>query len=114
MKKKIMSALSSLAILALPLTAGAQQALPTITARSGSLDQGAVTSILGKVATFALGIIGGVAVIMILYAAFLFVTSQGGESTTKARKTLTWGIIGVVVAILSYALINFVSSFFAS
>ncbi len=114
MKKKIMSALSSLTILALPLMASAAQSLPTITARSGDLDQSAVTSILEKVATFALGIIGGVAVIMILYAAFLFVTSQGGESTTKARQTLTWGIIGVIVAILSYALINFVATFFSS
>jgi len=52
------------------------------------------------------------AVIMVLYAAFLFLSS-GGDSAkvTRARSALVWGLVGVAVAFLARALVFIVGSF---
>ncbi len=53
--------------------------------------------------------VGMVAVIMIIIGGVNYATSQG--DTTKVKKgkdTILYGIIGLVVAILAYAIVNFV------
>lgn len=46
-----------------------------------------------------------VAVAMILFAGFKFMTAgENEEAVTGARKMLTWGIIGIVVALLAYSI----------
>lgn len=52
-----------------------------------------------------------VAVLFIIYSGFLFVKAQGNETElTKAKKALTWTIIGTAVllgaSVLSYAIQN--------
>jgi len=43
-----------------------------------------------------------VAVIMIIYSAFMFLTARGNpEGITKARNALTWSIVAIVVALLA-------------
>ncbi|OHA10090.1 MAG: hypothetical protein A3A44_00395 [Candidatus Sungbacteria bacterium RIFCSPLOWO2_01_FULL_60_25] len=52
-----------------------------------------------------------VAVIAILYAAFLFLTAGGNEETTKkARTTLLYGLIGIAIALLALSSITFVAA----
>lgn len=52
-----------------------------------------------------------IALIAILYAAFLFLTSGGSEETTKsARTTLLYGLIGIAVALLATTAVDFVSA----
>lgn len=54
-------------------------------------------------------IIGVVAVIMLIIGGFRYVFSQGDEKAVKgAKDTILYAIIGIVVALLSYAIINFV------
>lgn len=56
---------------------------------------------------FALGII---AVIMIIYGGFRFVLANGDPGQVKtARETIMYAVIGLVVAILSYTIVNFVA-----
>lgn len=56
---------------------------------------------------FALGII---AVIMIVYGGFRFVLSNGDPGQAKtARETIMYAAIGLVVAILSYTIVNFIA-----
>jgi hypothetical protein len=55
---------------------------------------------------------GGVAVLMALWAAYLFITSAGNEErATAARKTLWWALIGLLVIIFAYVLVAVVFGF---
>jgi len=56
-----------------------------------------------------LGLIGVVAVIMLIYGGFRYVLSAGDEkATTGAKNTILFAIIGIVVAVLAFAIVNFV------
>lgn len=69
------------------------------------------TSLLELVKNWFTGIVAIVAVIMILYAAFLFVTAGGEEEKLgKAKSYLMYGIVGVAVALLAYGIISIVST----
>ncbi len=55
---------------------------------------------------FAAGII---AVIMIVVSGIRFVSSRGNpDSTNKARQTLIYSIVGLIVAVAAFAIVNFV------
>ena len=57
-----------------------------------------------------LGLVGIMAVVVMVYGGFTYVTSTGNPAkTTKARNILLYGIVGVVVAGLAYAIVYFVS-----
>lgn len=54
-------------------------------------------------------IIGAVAVIMIIYGGFRYVISGGDQSHVKAAKdTILYSVVGLVVAFLAFAIVNFV------
>lgn len=58
-----------------------------------------------------IGIIGMLAVVMIIMGGISFVTSQGDTAkVTKARNTILYGVVGLVVALLAFAIVNFVLS----
>lgn len=62
-----------------------------------------------KITNTLLFIIGALSVIMIVYGGLRFVLSQGEEKgVTSARNTIIYALIGLIVAILAYALVNFV------
>lgn len=59
--------------------------------------------------------IGFVSVVMLIIGGFRYVLSNGNEkSVTGAKDTILYAIIGVVVALLAYAIINFVLGTFSS
>lgn len=67
--------------------------------------------ILNNIINVALAVIGFVAVVMIIVGGFQYTTSAGDASkVTKAKNTILYGIIGVVVALLAFAIVNFVLS----
>lgn len=56
------------------------------------------------------GVVSILAVIVIVIGAILFVTSTGeAAKTTRARNTILYGVIGLVVSLLAFAIVNFVS-----
>lgn len=56
-----------------------------------------------------LALLGIIAVVMIILGGINFITSQGDPTKTKkGRDTILYGIIGLVVALLAYAIVNFV------
>ena len=56
---------------------------------------------------------GALAVIMIIYAGIRFVTAHGDEKQVEsARQTIIYSVVGLIVAILAYALVNWVFSQF--
>ena len=53
--------------------------------------------------------VGIVAVVMMILGGFQYITSSGDAAkVTKAKNTILYGIVGLVIAILAYAIVNFV------
>lgn len=64
---------------------------------------------LTTIINVVVGVIGFVAVAMIVMGGIGFATSQGDAGkTTKARNTILYGVVGLVVAMLAFAVVNFV------
>lgn len=62
-----------------------------------------------------LSLIGVGAIIMIIFAGFQMITSDGNESKlTKAKSTLTWAIVGLLVALLSFSIVAIVQQLIVS
>lgn len=59
------------------------------------------------VINFAIAIIGALALLFIIIGGVRMVVSAGNESAIKAgKKTVTWAVIGLVVALLSFSIIS--------
>lgn len=66
------------------------------------VDSSSLGGVLCSIITWMIWILISVSVIMILYAAFQYVT--GGDDAEKisgARKTITWAAVGLVVAFIA-------------
>ena len=62
-----------------------------------------------NIINWVLAVLGIVAVIMIIIGGVTYMTSQGDPGKTKrARDTILYGIVGLVIALLAYAIVNFV------
>ncbi len=58
---------------------------------------------------YFLGFLGLAAVAVIIYAGVLMVTSAGDdEQTGKGKTIIMWAVIGIVIVLLAYSLVNFV------
>jgi hypothetical protein len=61
-----------------------------------------------RVLGFLLGGLGSLTTLMFVYSGFLWMTAAGNEEKiTKAKKTLLYAVIGVVVVLSSYIFLNF-------
>ena len=73
---------------------------------SSSLD---LTDLIKQIINVVLGIVGIVAVVMMIMGGISFITSQGDAGkVTKARNTILYGVVGLIVALLAFAIVNFV------
>jgi len=56
-----------------------------------------------------LGLLGLAAVVMIIYGGFMYVTSAADSAKIKkAKDTITYGVVGLVIAMLAFAIVNYV------
>lgn len=70
-----------------------------------------IPELIGFVIQAFLGISGSLALAMIVYGGFLWLTSAGKpERITKGQQTLLWSVIGLVVIFGANVLANFVIS----
>ena len=61
----------------------------------------------------ALFVVGSISVIMIIYGGIKYVISGGvAANVTAAKNTILYAVIGIVVSLLAYAIVNFVISTF--
>jgi len=59
----------------------------------------------------ALYVIGAVSVLMLIYGGIRYTISGGDTAAvTNAKNTILYAVIGIVVALLAYAIVNFVLS----
>lgn len=69
--------------------------------------QGGLRGIVLAIINFALGFLGLLAVIMVIYGGFLYVSSAGNEENVKkAKQILLYAVLGIVIILISFALVN--------
>ncbi|MEI6850961.1 MAG: pilin [Candidatus Saccharibacteria bacterium] len=66
-------------------------------------------SVFNNIANAALYVIGAISVLMLIYGGIRY-TISGGDTgaVTKAKDTILYAVIGIVVALMAYAIVNFV------
>lgn len=71
---------------------------------------GGSDSIFSKVVKILLFLVGSVSVVMIIVGGVRYATSAGNEkAVTGAKNTILYAVIGLIVAILGYAIVNLVT-----
>lgn len=72
-------------------------------------DNGGLPNMFRTIINVFLYIIGAIAVLMIVIGGLRYVISGGDSSAvTGAKNTILYSVIGLVVAVLAYAIVNFV------
>lgn len=75
----------------------------------GAASQDDAQDIIKNVINAILVVLGMAAVIMIIIGGIRYTTSNGDASSVKgAKDTILYAVVGLVIAILSYAIVNFV------
>ena len=65
--------------------------------------------LVATIVNVLLFIIGAISVVMIIIGGIMYATSVGDSGqVTKAKNTIMYAVIGLVVAFLAYAIVNFV------
>lgn len=65
-------------------------------------------TVIARVINFALGFLGIIAVVIILFGGFKWMTAAGNEDkVAEARKLLVAGVIGLVIILAAWALSTF-------
>ena len=74
-----------------------------------------IPKIIQRVINGLLFVLGAVTVIVIIFSGVFYTTSLGDPKLVeKAKNTLFYGVVGLIVAIMSYAIVNFVIGLFPS
>jgi ABC-type transport system involved in cytochrome bd biosynthesis fused ATPase/permease subunit len=108
MKNKIIFLnLLNVSILFIPFLVSAQYVTPAFT----GLPTGNLTSIIIGVMNWLLVILGILGVIGFVIAGILYLTAAGNDDQMKrAKNAMTWSIIGVIVGLMGYVIIQAVDS----
>lgn len=104
------------ASLALPFVAHAGSALTNLqlSLNQTSNSAGITTTkqlpeLIGSFIAAALGLLGVVLVVLVVYAGFIWMTAQGNdEKIKKAKGMITSAVIGMIIIFAAYAITNFV------
>ena len=93
----------------LPLAAFAQVATNV---NANTFAKNNLANFINGLATWFAGLILAISVLVILYAAFLFVTAAGSEEkVSKAKGTIVYGLVGIAVALLAFGVGAILESF---
>jgi hypothetical protein len=65
--------------------------------------------LFNKIINVALFLIGAISVVMLIYGGIRYTVSGGKqEAVTNAKNTILYAVVGIVVAMLAYAIVGFV------
>lgn len=121
-KKHLYASLASaatIAAVALPMAVAAQGSTAPLDVTSTGIGYGAYTGLSGQdiritianIIRTAMGLLGIIAVLIILYGGFKYMISQGDDTKVgDAKKIIIAGIIGLIIIISAYAVASFVVS----
>jgi len=108
--KKLILGLTTLAVLVVPTVALAQVNL-NYSNPSGTFNLGSANleDTVIKIVQWVLTLLGLIAVIMILYGGFTWLTAGGNEEkVATAKKIISAAIIGLIIVLLAWAIVTFV------
>lgn len=92
-----------------PFQVGANLANNVSTSAGINKGNGGLTEILGRIINIALGFLGIVFLVLLIYAGFMWMTAAGDEGKVKkAREMITQAVIGLIVIVAAYAISSFV------
>ena len=81
------------------------------TLKDNNLNSNDLMGTLNIIINVVIGIIGFVAVMVIILGGVQYTTSAGDSGKVKkAKDTIMYGIIGLVVALMAYSIVNFILS----
>ena len=64
---------------------------------------------LSSILSIVFGLLGSIAVIIIILAGIKFITSQGDpQATAKARNTIIYAAVGLAVSVAAFTIVTFV------
>jgi len=121
-KKHLYASLASaatVAAIAIPMVVGAAQTTQPIQVSDTGIGYGAYTGLSGQdlritianIIRTAMGLLGIIAVLIILYGGFKWMTAAGADDKAgEAKKIITAGIVGLIIILSAYAIANFVVS----
>ena len=76
-------------------------------------DPDAVPKFIKTLVNGLLFVLGAVSIVVIIFAGIFYTTSIGDSAMiTKAKNTLLYAVIGLIVAISAYAIVNFILATF--
>ena len=110
---------SALSLLLTPVTTSAfsasiQDGANAAKGRDQLTDLFGTAGIFTTVTNVLLFVVGAVSVIMIIIGGLRYVTSGGNSSNVSAAKnTILYAVVGIVIALLAYAVVNFVIGSFS-
>lgn len=108
MKKRILSFLLLLGLLALPALVCAET-VSLVNPLTGTTDAPSVPEMTKTLITSVVGLSGVMAMIAFIYGGVLFLmASFNPDFVKKGKEIMKWAVVGLVVIFGSYALINFV------
>lgn len=116
LKKLAFGAANGLVLLA-PAVASAQlrdgnwDTRGTANARGAGLPEGSIYQIISSTLSWLLAILGFIAVIGFVISGILYLTAAGNEGQIeKAKSAMTYSIVGVIVALMGYVIIQAVDA----
>ena len=69
--------------------------------------EGSIKSLVLRIVNYALTFLGIVAVMIIIFAGFTYVTAAGAQDKVdNAKKMIMYALIGIVIILLSFAIVN--------
>ena len=103
----------TMSLMALPLITNAQNSAENLfdlnSARAIGLGNESLKDTINSIIKVVLGFLGLLAVIIILWGGFIWMTAMGDEEKTeKAKKLIIAGIIGIIIILAAYAIAQFV------
>ena len=97
--------LLSAVIFFVPLISSAQLLVPQI----NGLTTADIKTVAGSIIQVFLGLLGLIALVIVLYAGFRWMTSGGNEEKiAQAKKILMAGVIGLIIILTSYIIVSFI------
>lgn len=108
MVKKIFPATILLIALAVPLIARGADVGTTV-GLPNPITCATASCLISQVVRYILGVIAVIATLMFIWGGVMMLTSGGNaEQVKRAKETLTWAAIGIVVILASWMIIKFV------
>jgi hypothetical protein len=68
--------------------------------------------VIGRIIKFALPLVGALALLAFVVSGFFLLLGFGtDESITRAKKIMLWSLVGIIVVIISYPVVKFITDF---